>query len=210
MEPDLARLEARARQGDETALSELFRAQHGRLVRMIELRMDAGLKRRLDPADVVQEAWVEAVRRFEEWRPQVALPLHVWLRLITSQSLAQAQRRHLATNKRDAQREVSPRPQRANVSAANAADAFMASATSPTQAARRTELRALVLAALEDLEDIDREIVALRHFDGLTNEEAAAELSIEPAAASRRFLRALARLRPALRSLELEVGGESR
>src|SRR5947207_3433296 len=185
----------RARSGDEDALSALFAAHHARLVRMIELRLDASLRRRLDPCDIVQEAWLEVARRFREWCAQDALPFHVWLRLITAQALAQAQRRHLAAHMRDALREVPQRESRMCVSAASAADAFVASATSPTQAVQRDEVRARVLAALEELDEIDREIVALRHFEGLSNEEAAAELGIEPAAASKRFVRALLRLR---------------
>src|SRR5262249_27263536 len=90
---------------------------------------------------------------------------------------------------------------RPSVSAANAADAFIASATTPTQAVQREEVRARVLAVLEELDEVDREIVALRHFEGLSNREAATELGIEPAAASKRFARALVRLRPALQAL---------
>ncbi len=109
---------------------------------------------------------------------------------------------------RDALREAPSPESRPSVSAANAADAFVASATTPTQAVQREEVRARVLAALEELDEVDREIVALRHFEGLSNEEAAAELAIEPAAASKRFVRALVRLRPALQSLAPgETGG---
>src|SRR5204863_7705805 len=130
-----AQLEMRARVGDQDALSELFRAHHARLVRMIELRLDAGLRRRLDPADVVQEAWLEVVRRFPEWCAREPVPFHVWLRFITRQALSQAQRRHLATNKRDALRDVAVPDSHPSISAGNAADAFVASATSPSQAA---------------------------------------------------------------------------
>jgi RNA polymerase sigma-70 factor (ECF subfamily) len=102
---------------------------------------------------------------------------------------------------RDALKEM-PTPQtRDGITAIGAADAFVASATSPTQAVRREELRARVLAALDELDDIDREIVALRQLEGLSNKEAAAELAIEPAAASKRFMSALVRLRPMLQSL---------
>ncbi|MFO1009750.1 MAG: sigma-70 family RNA polymerase sigma factor [Planctomycetota bacterium] len=191
----------RARGGDEAALSVLFELHHSRLVRLVELRLDARLRRRLDPADVVQEAWLEVARRFAEWSARGEPPFHVWVRLTTSQALAAAQRRHLATGARDAQREAALES-RASMSAANAADRFVASATSPSQGAHREELRARVLAALEELDELDREIVALRHFEGLSNEEAAAELSIEPAAASKRFVRALLRLKPALEGLE--------
>ena len=203
-----AELLARARLGDERALSELFDTHQPRLLRMVQLRLDSSLRRRLDPTDIVQEAWLEVVRRFPQWCEQDALPFQVWLRLITSQALAQAQRRHLSAHMRDALREVPARENRLSVSAASAADAFVASATSPTQAAQRDEVRARVLAALEELDEIDREIVALRHFEGLSNEEAAAELGIEPAAASKRFVRALVRLRPALQSLAPESTGD--
>lgn len=200
LDPALA-LVADARRGDARALAELFRAHEPRLARLVELRLDARLRQRLDPADVVQDVWVEVVRRFEEWRGQAELPFHLWLRLIAIQALVAAQRRHLSAHMRDAMREA---PQRATLSSASAssmADAFVDSATSPTQAAVREELRRSVCAALEGLDEIDREVVAMRHFEGLTNDETAKELGIEPSAASMRFLRALVRLRPALKAL---------
>ena len=191
---------ARARGGDAGALSELFAAHTPRLVRMVELRLDARLRQRLDAADVVQEAWLEVARRFTEWSARATPPFAVWLRLTTGQALAQAQRRHMGTHLRDAQREA-PRESRSWISARSAADAFVASATSPSQGAYREELRARVLAALGELDELDREVVVLRHFEGLSNEDAALELGIEPAAASKRFVRALLRLRPALAGL---------
>jgi len=192
---------ARARLGDEHALAELFRLHEQRLLRMVELRLDRRLRRRLDAADIVQDAWVEVVRRFGEWCAQDKLPLHVWLRLITGQSLAGAQRRHLAAHMRDAMRDAPQRGHRPNVSSASVADGFIDTGTSPSQAVAREELRQRVRAAIENLEEIDREIVAMRHFEGLTNEETALELEIEPSAASMRFMRALMRLRPELKAL---------
>lgn len=201
----------RARHGDDGALSELFHLHQPRLVRMVELRLDTALRRRLDPADVVQEAWLEVVRRFPQWREQAALPFTVWLRLTTAQALAAAQRRHLGAHMRDplreAGRDAAVPGSRPSISAIHIADAFIATATSPTQAAHREELRARVLAALEELDELDREIVALRHFEDLANDEAAAELAITPAAASKRFVRALVRLRPALESLAADRAG---
>jgi RNA polymerase sigma-70 factor (ECF subfamily) len=191
---------ARARQGDEHALEALFHAHEPRLVRMVSLRLDKSLRGRMDPADVVQDAWVEIVRRFDEWRGQDKFPLHVWLRLMTGQTLVHAQRRHLAPM-RDAMRDAPPRIRAPNVSSASVVDAFVDSATSPSRVAAREEVRQRVRAAIEELEDIDREIVAMRHFEGLSNEDAALELDIEPSAASMRFMRALVRLRPALKGL---------
>jgi len=202
MEPSSpSSLELRARQGDRDALAEAFAAAEPKLVRMIDMRLDATLRRRLDPTDVVQEAWLEVGRRFPEWIANANVPLHVWVRLVTSQALATAQRRHLSAHMRDAMREVPTFDSRVSISSANAADLFVASATSPTQAVQRQEIRSMVLAALDELDEIDREIVALRHFEGLSNEETAAELAIAPAAASKRFVRALIRLKPVLQKL---------
>ena len=201
MDDPASDLLSRVRSGDESALHEFFRLHEQRLLRMIELRIEPVLRRRLDPSDVMQEAWIEIARRVPEWRRQGSLPLHVWMRLITAQALMQLQRRHLATHKRDALREVPQPASRISVSAAGAADAFVASATSPSQSAARDELRARVLEALEQLDDLDREIVTLRHIEELTNQEIAAELGIDPKAASKRYTRALVRLRPTLAAL---------
>jgi RNA polymerase sigma-70 factor (ECF subfamily) len=203
----LSDLVRRALAGDDRAQTELFDAHQARLVRMVELRLDGPLRRRIDPADVVQEAWIEVVRRLPEFVAQDAYPFRVWLRLITAQALATLQRRHLGAHMRDALREVPLGESRPSVSAWNVAEAFVTSATTPTHAARREELRARVMTALEELDPVDREIVALRHFEGLSNEEAAAELAITPAAASKRFVRALVRLRPALESLAADGAG---
>ena len=195
---------ARARSGDRSALSEILANFQPGLVRMVELRLDPGLRRRLEAEDVVQEALLEAAARFDEWCEQDRYPFRLWLRLLTGQALALARRRHLGTQMREAKRDVELGDERASVSAANIADALVASQTSPTRAARREESRNLVLLALEDLHELDREILSLRHFEDLSNEEAALELGIEPAAASKRFVRALQRLRPALKVLEPE------
>jgi RNA polymerase sigma-70 factor (ECF subfamily) len=196
-----AELIERAGRGDRSALSELFRIHQPRLVRLVKLRLDPALKRRLDPADVVQEAWVEILDRFAEWHARQDVSFLLWLRLTTRQTLAGVERRNLGTIKRAAQREVRDCLACTSVSATSVADALVASTTSPIHGAEREELRSRVLAALESLDEIDREIVALRQFESLSNEEAAAELSIQPAAASKRFTRALLRLRPHLDSL---------
>ncbi len=193
---------ARAKAGDRAALSEVLEEFQPGLLRMVGLRLDPSLRRRVEAEDIVQEALMEASRRFPEWCEQDRYPLRLWLRLLTAQALAAAQRKHLGTQKREVKREVGLGDDRPSVSAVNVADVLVASQTSPTQAARREEQRTMVLRALEELDELDREILALRHFEDLSNEEASAELGIEPAAASKRFVRALQRLRPALKALE--------
>jgi RNA polymerase sigma-70 factor (ECF subfamily) len=209
-EPQMQAWLTRVRAGDFAALSELVRCHQAGLERMVRLRLDPALRSRLDPTDVVQEALMEATRRLDEWRKEEQVPFQLWLRLLTAQALAQAHRRHLGALRRDAKQEIALVPDRPSVSSFGIADLLVASQTSPTEAVRREELRSTVLAALEELDVMDREILALRHFEGLSNEGAAAELGIEPAAASKRFVRALQRLRPALRSMGRgESGSES-
>ncbi|MCE9593983.1 MAG: sigma-70 family RNA polymerase sigma factor [Planctomycetes bacterium] len=188
--------------GDRDALAQVLRELEPRLVRMVDLRLEPALRRRVEPRDVVQDALLEATRRFDEWLAASTYPLHVWLRLLTGQALVVARRTHLGTQKRDAARERGAADERPNVSTASVAEFFAASQTSPSQAATREEARAIVLGALDELDELDREVLVLRQFEELSNEEAAAELGIEPAAASKRFSRALQRLRPALRALE--------
>lgn len=190
----------RARSGDPGALSQVLSDYVPRLERMVALRMDPRQRRHFEPADVVQDALVEATKRFGEWCAQTSYPFHVWLRLLTAQCLAKTERA-FHQQKREVGRERALGPPISRMSAANAAEWLVSTHTSPTQAARRTELHELVKAALEELDELDREILVLRHFEQLSNEEAAAELGIESAAASKRFTRALQRIRPALRAL---------
>ena len=198
---DVEALLARARANDQAALSAVLEAYEPSLLRMIELRLDRSLRRRIEPDDILQETFLEAVRRFDEWNADPRCPFHVWLRLTCAKSLTTAQRTHLGAQKRELGREQAfvDRP---SVSAANVADRFVASQTSPSQAATRQEAHELLLRALEELDELDREILVLRNFEDLSNEDAAAELGIDPGAASKRFSRALMRLRPALRTLE--------
>lgn len=170
------------------------------LERMVSLRIDPHLLRRFEAADVVQDSLTLAVQRFDEWSAQQRYPFVVWLRMLTAQALTNALREH-HRQKRDLQREGGAEPAGLHTTCERAADWLVSTHTSPTQALRRDEVRALVLAALAQLESLDREVLVLRYFEELTNEQAAAELGIEPGTASKRFARALQRIRPALRKL---------
>lgn len=200
-DPTEALLE-RARAGDSAALSAALAQHSSKLERMVALRMDSRLARRFEAADVVQDALLEAAQRFPEWCAQQRYPFSVWLRLLTSQKLQSAVR-DSHRQKRDIAREQ-PAAAHSSLTASGAADWWISTHTSPTQAARRGELRERVLAALEELGELDREVLVLRYFEELSNEETAAELGIDADAASKRFARALQRIRPALRALSDE------
>lgn len=186
----------RAAAGDRAGMDDLFRRYQPRLERLVRLRLDPRVQGRLDPADVVQDAYLEAVRRLPEYLAAPALPFFLWLRLVTGQKLALAHRHHLGVQARDAGREVSlyrqPLPP---ASSAHLAAQLIGKLTSPSQAAIKAELRLRLQEALNRLDATDREVLVLRHLEQLTNAETALALGLKETAACNRYVRALERLR---------------
>jgi RNA polymerase sigma-70 factor, ECF subfamily len=185
--------------GDQQAASALFVRFHDRLLRMIHLRMDQRLKGRVDSEDIVQEAYLDAAKRLKDYAARPSMSFFLWLRFLTAQKLVDAQRHHLGVGKRDAGQEVSlyrgPMPE---ASSASLAAQLLGMLTSPSMAAIRAETQIKVQQVLNVLDPIDREVLVLRHFEHLTNGEAAELLGISPAAASKRYITALKRLKTIL------------
>jgi RNA polymerase sigma-70 factor (ECF subfamily) len=196
---ETARLVELARAGDAAALNELFARHRGRLRRMVDLRLDRRLSARVDPSDVVQDGFVDAVAKLPEYLANPRYPLFLWLRLVVGERLQKVHRTHLGTQMRDAGLEVSLyREALPAASSAALAAQLLGKFTSPTQAAVRAERLLRVQEALNALDPIDREIIALRNFEELSRPEAAAALGIEEAAAAKRYVRALKRLKGVL------------
>ncbi len=188
--------------GDERALTELFARHRERLRRMIRLRLDRRLQGRIDSSDVLQEAYLEVARRAGEYIAQPAMPPFLWLRFLTSQTLLALHRHHLKVQMRDAGQEVSLR-RRATPQANSAclAEMLLGRLTSPTRAARRAEMQRKLQEILNAMEPLDREVLALRHFEELSNGEAAQVLGLSKTAASNRYIRALERLKEKLEGI---------
>jgi RNA polymerase sigma-70 factor (ECF subfamily) len=191
-----------ARDGDWRALDELFARHRDRLRRMVDLRLDRRLRGRLDPSDVLQEAYVEVVSRVDDYLRDPKLPPFLWLRLIVGERLTRLHRHHLGVQARDAGREISvhryPVPA---ASSAALAGQLLGRHTSPSHAAIRAERMMRVQEALASLDPIDREALALRHFEQLSRAEAAQVLGISEAAAAKRYIRALKRLEGVLAAM---------
>jgi RNA polymerase sigma-70 factor (ECF subfamily) len=199
---ETARLLERARLGDREALNEVFARHEARLRRMVELRLDRRIQARIDASDVIQEAYVEAFTRLDEYVRAPSYPLFLWLRLLVGERLLKLHRHHLGTQMRDAGLEVSIyRGALPAASSAALAAQLLGKHTSPTQAAVRAERLLRVQEALNTLEPMDREILSLRHFEQLTLAETALSLQIGESAAAKRYVRALKRLKSVLASL---------
>jgi RNA polymerase sigma-70 factor (ECF subfamily) len=182
--------------GDCGALAELFQQHRGRLEQMVRLRLDRRLQGRLDPADVLQEAYLDVARRFPEYRANPAVPFFVWLRFLTGQKLVDLHRQHLGTKMRSADLEVSLyRGDFPRASSVSLAELLLGRLTTASRAAIRAETQRRVQEALNAMDPMDREVLVLRHFEMLGNEETAQVLGLKPSAASNRHMRALKRLK---------------
>ena len=169
---------------------------------MVALRLDQRLQGRLDASDVIQEAYLEASARLPEYLRQPALPFFLWLRFLTGQKMLELHRRHLGAHMRDAAREVSLyRGALPETSSAALAAQLLGHDTRPSEAAIRAERKIRLQEALNVMEPLDREVLALRHFEQLNNAETAQALGLQESAASKRYVRALKKLKDILTSL---------
>lgn len=186
------------RSGGQQAVADLFSKYRDRLGRMVRFRMDARLSGRVDPEDILQEAYLEVARRAQDYVAQPTVPLFVWLRQITWQILVDTHRRHLVAQARNVNAEVRRQPTSPGMTSVSLAARLVGGLTSPSQAVLREERLIQVRTALEEMDDIDREVLALRHFEQLSNNEVAEVLGLQKAAASNRYIRALSRLKQIL------------
>jgi len=188
-----------AASGDQEALRQLFSRYRDRLKRMVHLRLSRRLSGRVDDSDVVQEAFLEISQKLPEYAKAPELPFFLWLRHMTGLKLTEVHRRHLGTQLRDADREVSlHRGGLPEADSASLAAQLLGKLTTPSQAAIKAEQRIYVQEALNSMDPIDREVLALKHFEQLSTSEIAQVLGLSKAGAGSRYLRAIKRLRDIL------------
>ena len=181
------RLLRRVSQGDRTAIGRLVDLHRNYLCRLIDLRMEDELRGRIDPSDVVQETQMVVSRKIDDFLDRRPTSFRLWIRRKAIERLIELRRRHLA-GKRTVRREV-PWSDASSVAVAR-----KLLGVRPSEVLRRQELVLQVHKAIQDLREVDREVLLLRHVEELTNAEVAELLGIEPAAASKRYGRAVRRL----------------
>ena len=191
---DTERLLEQIRGGDRQALERLLAHHRLAVRRFVEMRIDAKLRQRVDPSDAVQETQAEAARRIDAYLQNGSMPFAIWLRRIAYDRLIMLRRKHLGAERRAAMRDL-PLPDRSSVELVRR---VMAHSVTPSEQLVRHELIERVRQAIAGLEEDDQEIILMRNYEGLTNLEIAQVLDIDPPAASKRYGRALLRLRVAL------------
>lgn len=199
MDGTLANTESGPQSSERPELNELFKRHRSRLRLMVHLRLDRRLQARVDSSDILQEAFLEAAIRYEQYQSHPSMPPFLWLRFLVGQQLLLMQRRHLGVKARAAGREVSLyRGALPEANSQSLAAVLLGKLSSPSQAAMRSELQVRLQETLNSMDEIDREVLVLRHFEQLSNVETAQVLGLQERTASKRYLSALRRLKHAL------------
>jgi RNA polymerase sigma-70 factor, ECF subfamily len=190
---DTQELLEQAAQGDRRAFERLFARYRDYLRQIIEMRLEPQLRARVDASDVVQEAQLEAFRRLGDYLQRRPMPFRLWLRKTACERLLMLRRQHEAACRAVGREAALPEE-----SSLQLARQLLASVSTPSQQAVREEVAEQVRRAVAGLSEPDREILLMRNVEGLSNQDAAAVLQINPVAASQRYGRALLRLRKLL------------
>lgn len=198
-----------ARGGDADAVNRLLEKHRGPLRRLVELRLDRKVQRRVDVSDVVQDVMVEASGRLDKYLQDPVMAFHLWLRQIAWDRIIDTYRRHRVSAKRNMDREqpltTAAAPDQSTMELAiQLSDPEL----TPFAAAAQREIATQVEAAIERLADSDREIILMRHYEHLSNQEIAEALGINPPAASMRYLRALRKLRELLEQDDRDLNAD--
>lgn len=192
-----------ARDGDTSAINELIQRHRGPIRRLVEMRLDRKVQRRVDVSDVVQDVMIEATGRLDRYLDDPVMAFHLWLRQIAWDRIIDTYRRHRVSAKRNMDREQPMSvPRGPDESTMELAVQLCDPNMTPAAAATQREIADQVELVLQDLPDQDREIILMRHYEHLTNLEVAQVLKLNPPAASMRYLRAIRRLRELMEELE--------
>ena len=190
---------AKAKDGDEAAVNQLMDRHRNSLRQLVRMRLDNKIQKRIDVSDVVQDVLVEANRRLERYLGEPVMPFHLWLRQIAKDRIIDAHRRHRVSAKRSVDREqqlVAPRGY--DQSSIQLASILGDARLTPAAAALQKEMARKVEQSISKLDEKDCEIIVMRHYEHLTNQEIGQILGLTEPAASMRYLRAIKRLRQIL------------
>ena len=197
--------------GDRETLGELFAIYRPRLWRMVTFRLHPSLQGRIDADDVLQDAWLRAIERIEHFYEGAGASSFLWFRSIVIQTLLDLHRFHLGAQKRSTAREYSIESGWATGSTSSSLAFHLSdSARSPSSNASHAEMAKQLDSILLGMNEVDREILALRHFEALNNSEVAKLLNLTEQTASVRYIRALGRLKQILELVVPDAFGEKK
>ena len=199
-EENFADLLRRTREGDRAAFAELFSRRRARLLRIVHFRLDKRIAGRVDVDDILQESYLAAEQRIDSFEGDAPEGFFIWLRLVVGQTMIDIHRRHVAAQSRDVRREYRERksPGGDTSQMLHLSSFLPGDFTTPSSLMNRADRSDRLAVAIEGLSGVDQEMLALRHYEELTNGEVAVQLGLSEQAASVRYVRALGRLRKEL------------
>lgn len=190
---------AQAKGGDADAINQLMDRHRNSLRQLIRMRLDKKIQNRIDVSDVVQDVLIEANRRLDNYMNDPVMPFHLWLRQIAKDRIIDAHRRHRVSARRSVDREQSmAAPRGYDQSSIELAGLLGDPNLTPAAAVMQAEMARRVEDAISELDEKDCEIIIMRHYEHLTNQEIGKLLDLTEPAASMRYLRAIRRLKAVL------------
>jgi RNA polymerase sigma-70 factor (ECF subfamily) len=194
MTADPEQLLQEARGGDGAPLGRLLELYRRYLTLLARVQIGQRLQGKVDASDIVQETFLEAHRNFGRFRGASEGELVRWLRQILAANLADLLRRYLGTQGRDVrlEREIEDAFDRSSVLLDRG---LVAAQSSPSQQAARREQAVVLADALDQLPDDYRDVLVLRHLEGLTFPEVARRMGRSLDSVEKLWMRGLARLR---------------
>lgn len=194
--------------GDPSAVNRLLDRHREAVRRMVQMRLDHAVARRVDASDVVQDVLLEASQRLTDYIRNPLMPFHLWLRQLAKDRIIDMHRRHRGAQRRSVDREQNLSNFSSNDESAADVTALLRDAElTPAATALRKEMEERFVLALNRLEEGEREIIIMRHFEHLGNGEVAEALGLSAPAAGMRYLRAIRRLRELLGADDVSVDG---
>jgi RNA polymerase sigma-70 factor (ECF subfamily) len=199
-QPDPEVLLRRARAENGAALGQLLELYRSYLALLARLQIGRRLQGKVDAADLVQETFLEAHRHFALFQGSTEAAFVAWLREILAGRLAKLVRHYFGTQRRDVRLE---RALAAELEESSRVldRGLLAPTSSPSRQAARREQAVLLAAALEELPEDYREVLILRHLEGLTFPGVARRMGRTVESVKKLWARALPRLRDVLGGL---------
>jgi len=183
-----------ARAGDGATLGQLLELYRRYLALLARVQIGQRLQGKVDASDIVQETFLEAHRNFPRFRGASEGEFVAWLRQILAGNLADVLRRYLGAQGRDVrlEREIVDAFDRSSILLDRG---LVSPNSSPSQQAARREQSVLLADALEQLPDDYRDVLVLRHLEGLTFPEVAQRMGRSLDSVEKLWMRGLVRLR---------------
>lgn len=188
--------------GDRKAFDDLLALHRARLRRMVNSRLHPKVRSRVDASDILQDAFVDASKRMEDYFESPSISFYLWLRFLTQQRIKMCHRRHLDVQKRSAKKDSLLFSNDSQALSEALAFELIGADSTPSEVAAKNEMNKQVEKLLDQMRPLDREILCLRHIEQMSNAEVAIALDLDPSTASSRYLRALSRLRSELGKLD--------